>query len=382
MARRKSNNIWLYIFYLTVFLSIVYFIYKSYYAEGFETTKTKKLYGIVFSPVVPSWNEANIKPILMKANTVCRYVRIYNPNKLEVLLKIIKDNNLMIKVHAGFWTNVQYVKCGETVVPDDVMPQFDEFIRIIKIYGIKGIHSISMTNEAFFRTSRGTESDKTQFKTVKPKNNYTYSEYNIRKMIYYINTFKTKMKNEVPNIELPPIGITEAASFYTTQLKNLYNKKDLELLYKELDFVSANIHSKYTLGSSANADDYFNNTINTYNSVKDSVKNFPNIKSVMIGEVGLPTCCKFRRSDTKEFSIPLVLSFIKKLTKYCYDNKIRYFYFGGYDNPTPQTISGNSLCGVPKANPVLSDQGKTLGFFLSDNITQKFNLSQLVSYYK
>lgn len=381
MARRKATNIWLYVLYLIIFISIVYFIYKSYYTEGFQSGKTKKLYGIVFGPNVSQWSEANIKPILIKADTVCRHIRIYNPNKLEVLLKIIKDNNLKIKVQAGFWTNVEYIKCGETEIPDDVIPQFNEFIRIIKIYGVNSISSISITNEAFYRSSRVTDDDKNKFKTIKPKNNYSYSEYNIRKMIYNITTFKTQVKKEMPDIKLPPIGITEASSFFTTQFKNFYNKKDLDLLYKELDFISANIHPKYKLGSSGSSDDYFDDTIKTYNEIKDNVKKFPNIKDVMIGEIGLPTCCKFRSSDTKEFSKTLVLNFIKKLTKYCYDNDIKYFYFRGYDDSNPPPIYSNTLCGVSKNNPVLSEQGKTSGFFLSDNMTPKFKLSDLVSYY-
>ena len=349
--------------------------------EGFESGKTKKLYGIVFGPNVSKWNEANITPILIKADTVCKEIRIYNPNKLEVLLKIIRDNNLKIKVQAGFWTNVPYIKCDKTEIPDDVIPQFNEFIRIIKIYGVNSISSISITNESFYRSSRVTNDDKTKFKTIKLKNNYSYSEYNIRRMIQYIRTFKTQVKKELPNIKLPPIGITETSSFFTTQLKNFYNKKDVELLYKELDFISINIHPKYNLGSSGSSDDYVNDTINTYNKIKDNVKKFSNIKDIMIGEIGLPTCCKFRTSDTKEFSKALVLNFIKKLTKYCFDNDIKYFYFRGYDDANPPPIYSNALCGVPKKNPVLSEQGKTSGFFLSDNITPKFKLSNLVSYY-
>ena len=66
-------------------------------------------------------------------------------------------------------------------------------------------------------------------------------------------------------------------------------------------------------------------------------KYLPNIKDIIISEVGMPTD-GFLVTDTVSFTTALAKEYMTKISKKCFDNKIKYYWFAAFDNSSKDSF--------------------------------------------
>jgi len=258
-------------------------------------------------------NDSSVLDVLNKIKDITPIIKLYNTTYIDMLLRIITTNKLNLKVFINIWTDV---KNSKTLLDSNI----DVLIDIIKKYGTLNIDAISLSNEAFLRGKKYSKED--------GDNGLLNIANGINRIREELKTIKFNGKS----ITIPQIGICETEGFFTNRHNNFYNLDKYRYLMQRLDFIGANIHPMYHVGSHIIPDTSVDETMKTYNRIKDSInKNYPNIKDIMITEVGLPTegvlgnkNVPFTKEKTKEY--------MKKITQEMFNQNIKYYWFSGFDS--------------------------------------------------
>ena len=257
-------------------------------------------------------NESNVRNVLYKIKDITPIIKTYNTSAVDILLKIITTDKLNMKVFINIWTEVYISK---TILDSKI----DVLIDIIKKYGTLNIDAISLTNEGFLRGGQYSQEDSNK------------GLLNIASGINRIRKELQTIKFNGNLITIPPIGICETVGFFNNRYNNFYDLNKYVYLMQRLDFIGVNIHPIYDTGSYILPNHAVNIVMSSYNKIKDNInKNYPNIKDIMITEVGMPTegtliqDVSFTKAKAKEF--------MKKITREMFNKNIKYYWFSAFDN--------------------------------------------------
>ena len=257
--------------------------------------------------------ESNIRQVLYKIKDITPIIKMYNTVGLDLLLKIINTDKLNIKIFINIWTDVDISK---TLLDSKI----DSLIDIIKKYGTLNIDAISLTNEGFLRGG------------AYPQSIANNGLMNIASAINRIRRELQTTKFNGKLITIPPIGICETLGFFNNRYNNFYDLNKYVYLMKRLDFIGVNIHPIYDTGSYILPNHAVNIVMSSYNTIKNKInKNYPNIKDIMITEVGMPTEGTLN-IDTVSFTKAKAKEFMKRITQEMFNKNIKYYWFSAFDN--------------------------------------------------
>jgi len=258
-------------------------------------------------------NESNIRQVLYKIKDITPIIKTYNTSAIDLLLKIINTDKLNMKIFINIWTEVGISK---TLLDSKI----DDLMNIFKKYGTLNIDAISLTNEGFLRGQQ-----------YPPE----YSNNGLATISIAVNRIKRELETIKFNeklVTIPPIGICETLGFFNNRYNNFYDLGKYVYLMQRLDFIGVNIHPIYDTGSYIPPDHAVNIVMSSYDKIKDNInKNYPNIKDIMITEVGMPTEGTLN-IDTISFSKAKAKEFMKRITREMFNKNIKYYWFSAFDN--------------------------------------------------